>query len=153
MNKTKVLALISFVLAAAIPVAAQHMRQDKAAPETAAAKLHDELGLGKKILVIDVRTPKEYEAEHIPGSVNIPLDEIEKKIVEMKVPKDTTIVTICEHGGRSSNAAMVLQTMGYKTASFCRLDHWRAKDYKVEKGTAKPKKSARLPGNASPELI
>ncbi|MGE5326427.1 MAG: rhodanese-like domain-containing protein [Deltaproteobacteria bacterium] len=146
MRKTNILVFIAIVVAVVEPRAAQHMTADKAAPETEATKLHDELGLGRKILVIDVRTPKEFQADHIPGSVNIPLDELERKVSEMKLAKDTTIVTICEHGGRSSNAAMVLQKMGYKTVSYCRLDHWRAKDYKVEKGDAKPKKTAWLPG-------
>ena len=153
MSRIKILAVIFFVLAAAMPVAAQHIPADKGATEIEAAKLHDELELGKKILVIDVRTPKEFEADHIPGSVNIPLDELEQKISEMKLAKDTTIVTMCEHGGRSSNAAMELQKMGYKTVSFCRMDHWRAKEYKVEKGEAKPKKSAGLPGRDRAEVM
>lgn len=146
MSRTKILVFISFVLAAAVPLAAQHMPAAKSAPEIEATKLHEEMGQGKKVLVIDVRTPKEFEADHIPGSVNIPLDELERKVSEMKLAKDTTIVTVCEHGGRSSNAAMELQKLGYKTVSYCRLDHWRAKDYKVEKGDAKTKKTAGLPG-------
>jgi rhodanese-related sulfurtransferase len=124
MSNTKILASLALIFASVVPLAAQHMQQDKAAPETEADKLHEELGQAKKIL----------------------------EIVEMKVAKDTTIVTICEHGGRSSHAAMELQKMGYKTVSYCRLDHWRAKDYKVEKGEAKPKKSARLPGHTSAQL-
>jgi phage shock protein E len=142
MTRTKILGLISFVLFAALPLAAQHAPVEKDAPEIEATRLHDELGQGKKILVIDVRTPQEFECGHVLGAVNVPVDEIAQKIGEMKLAKDTTIVTICEHGGRSSRAAIELQKMGYKTTSFCRMDHWRSKDYKVEKGDAKPKKSA-----------
>jgi rhodanese-related sulfurtransferase len=140
MRRAHIFGLISCVLFAALPLVAQHAPVEKGAPETPATRLHDELAQGGKLLVIDVRTPKEFETGHVPGAVNVPLDELGKKIGEMQVAKDTTIVTICEHGGRSSRAAIELQKMGYKTSSFCRLDSWKAKSYKVETGDAKPKK-------------
>ena len=142
MMRTKILGLITFVLFAALPLAAQHAPVEKGAPEIEATRLHDQLEQGEKLLVIDVRTPQEFETGHVPGAVNVPVDEIGQKIGEMKLAKDTTIVTICEHGGRSSRAANELHKMGYKTTSFCRMDTWRDKNYKVEKGDGKPKKSA-----------
>jgi rhodanese-related sulfurtransferase len=142
MTRNRILGLISFVLVAVLPLTAQHAPVEKGAAETEATRLHDQLEQGEKILVIDVRTAKEFETGHVPGAVNVPVDELAQKIGEMKVAKDTTIVTICEHGGRSSRAANELQKMGYKTTSFCRMDNWRSKDYKVEKVDAKPKKSA-----------
>ncbi len=142
MTRNKILELISFVLVAVLPLTAQHAPVEKGAAETEATRLHDQMEQGEKILVIDVRTPKEFETGHVPGAVNVPVDELAQKIGEMKVAKDTTIVTICEHGGRSSRAANELHKMGYKTTSYCRMDTWRDKNYKVEKGDAKPKKSA-----------
>jgi rhodanese-related sulfurtransferase len=148
MTKGRILGLISMVVLSALPIVAQHLPAEKGAPETAATRLHNEMQRGEKLMVIDVRTPKEFETGHVPGAVNVPLDELAQKIGEMKIPKDTTIVTVCEHGGRSSHAAVELRKMGYKTTSFCRLDSWRSKKYKVEKGNAKPKKSARLDKSA-----
>ena len=140
MKRIFILGIISFVLSGVFPLAAaQHAPVDKSAPETAAARLHEELGQGSKVLVIDVRAPKEFATGHVPGAVNIPSEELGKKIRVMKVPKDTTIVTVCEHGGRSSRAAAELQAMGYKTSSFCRLDGWKEKSYKVETSDAKTK--------------
>lgn len=121
-------------------VAAQHAPVDPNATETEAARLHDEMGTDEKLLVIDVRTPKDFEAGHVPGVINIPIEELAKKIGEMKLSKETAIVTVCDRGGRSSRAAVELKNMGFKTTSFCRLESWKEKGYKVESGDGKPKK-------------
>ena len=105
------------------------------APETTARQLQDDLTQGKKVLVIDVRSPKEYAEAHVPGSINIPLGELSKKIAEMKVSKDTTIVTLCEHGGRASRAVEELRKLGYNATSYCKLDSWKREGYKTEKGS------------------
>jgi rhodanese-related sulfurtransferase len=145
MRRGLIFGMASCVLLGTLPLAmGQHLPLDKNAPETSATRLHDEKVKGEKLLVIDVREPKEFEAGHVPGAVNIPLEALAKKIGEMQVPKDTAIVTVCEHGGRSSRAAIELRKMGYKTTSFCRLDSWKAKKYKVETGNAKPKKVSGL---------
>jgi rhodanese-related sulfurtransferase len=116
----------------------QHAPVEKTAKETSAEQLQEALGKDTKILVIDVRSPQEFAAGHISSAVNIPLDEMSRKLEAMKVSKDTTIVTMCEHGGRSSRAAVELQKLGYHTASFCTLDSWKKCGYKIETGDAKP---------------
>jgi phage shock protein E len=121
-----------------------HPPVEKGAPQTAATKLYQELAKGGRILVIDVRTPKEYSEAHIPEAINIPIDELPKKLEEMKVSRDTTIVTMCDHGGRSSRAALELQKLGYKTSSFCKIDSWRKQGYKIEKGAGKPQAENRV---------
>src|SRR5208283_4911304 len=83
-------------------VAQQHAPVEKAAKQTPAEQLQQALGQDAKILVIDVRSAQEFATGHIPGAMNIPLDELAKKLEAMKVSKDTTLVTVCEHGGRSS---------------------------------------------------
>jgi rhodanese-related sulfurtransferase len=94
--------------------------------------------------VIDVRSPQEFAAGHIPGAVNIPFDELARKLEGMKVTKDTTLVTMCEHGGRSSRAVLELQKLGYPTASYCTLESWRKCGYKIETGDAKPHAAAKV---------
>jgi rhodanese-related sulfurtransferase len=108
------------------------------AHETNAKELHSWLDHNGKALVIDVRTPQEYASGHIPEAINIPINELPQKIRQMKVSKDTTIVTMCDHGGRSSHAAVELHKMGYEVTSFCRIDSWRKSGYKITKGNAKP---------------
>ncbi len=108
------------------------------AHETSAKELHSWLDHKGKALVIDVRTPEEYAKGHIPEAINIPVNELPQKIRQMHISKDTTIITMCDHGGRSSHAAMELQKMGYEVASFCRIDSWQKDGYKITKGNAKP---------------
>ncbi len=133
------------------PGAAQkHPAADLRVPETTAARLHRELAEGRKLLVIDVRTPREYAAGHVPGSVNIPLEELRSGIEARHLPKGARIVTICERGGRSSRAARELQQWGYHATSFCRLDTWRAEGYKVKAGGPKRGPSSRLRAFPSP---
>lgn len=62
--------------------------------------------------VLDVRTPQEYAAGHIAGSVNIPLDELRERLGEL--PKDTTITVTCAVGLRGYIAARILAGHGFK---------------------------------------
>ena len=63
-------------------------------------------------LLLDVRTPQEYAAGHIPGSKNIPLQELED--VELLADnKDANLYIYCRSGARSRQAAGLLRHMGY----------------------------------------
>ena len=62
--------------------------------------------------VLDVRTPQEYAAGHIAGSVNIPLDELRERLGEL--PKDTAITVTCVVGLRGYIAARILAGHGFK---------------------------------------
>ena len=59
-------------------------------------------------LLVDVRTPDEYAAGHIPGSVNWPLERISLFDLE-----GGPICTYCHSGARSARAAAALTAMGY----------------------------------------
>lgn len=45
------------------------------------------------VTVLDVRPPEEYESGHIPGAVNIPVKEIEKRLGSL--PKDQEVIAYC----------------------------------------------------------
>ena len=60
-------------------------------------------------IVIDVRTKEEYDGGHIKGSINIPVDEIDK----IDYDKDDTLIIYCATGIRSQNAINKLVDMGY----------------------------------------
>ncbi len=136
--------LIVTSVAAAQTAEQKHAPAAEGAPETSADELSKQLGEGKKVLVIDVRSPEEFESGHVPGATNIPIEDLSKRIGEMKVSKDTTIVTICEHGGRSSRAALELQKLGYKSSSFCKLESWKKEGHKTETGDGKAKKTFKV---------
>ncbi|HKS74230.1 MAG TPA: rhodanese-like domain-containing protein [Terriglobales bacterium] len=133
------IAVFYLVSASLATLPQQHPSVTSGAPEVSASELHSMLGQQGKVLVLDVRTPEEYAKGHIPEAVNVPIDSLAAKVQEMHVSKETTIVTTCEHGGRSSRAALELRKMGYQDTSFCRIASWQKNGYKIEKGDAGPR--------------
>lgn len=65
-------------------------------------------------IVIDVRSPQEYEESHINGAINIPLWSISKNIFNVAENKNQYIVLYCSSGIRSRRAQKILKGMGYK---------------------------------------
>ena len=63
-------------------------------------------------VLLDVRTPQEYREGHIPGSKNVPLQQLDK-ISSVADNKDIPLFVYCYSGGRSRQAATMLQYMGY----------------------------------------
>ncbi len=61
--------------------------------------------------IIDVRTPAEFSGGHIRGSVNIPLDSLQKQM--SKIKKDKPVITCCASGMRSASAKHILLSNGY----------------------------------------
>jgi len=62
-------------------------------------------------IIIDVRSPGEYQGGHIKGSVNIPVDKIKGHVAELK-KKNKSIITCCRSGARSGMAADILNSAG-----------------------------------------
>lgn len=62
--------------------------------------------------LIDVRSPHEFQEGHHPLSINIPLDELEKRIIELD-PKQIHL-TVCRSGMRSNVATKILVKKGFE---------------------------------------
>lgn len=62
--------------------------------------------------IIDVRTTSEFSGGHIRGSINIPVQSLEKNL--KKIKKDKPVITCCASGMRSANAKRILEANGYK---------------------------------------
>ncbi len=60
----------------------------------------------ENVIVLDVRTRSEFEAEHIPGAKLIPLSELEARLNELD--KDKAIIVYCKSGYRSGLASEIL---------------------------------------------
>jgi rhodanese-related sulfurtransferase len=69
-----------------------------------------DVDLDGSIQIIDVRTPGEWRAGHISGSLHIPLNEFVERIDE--VDASVTTVVVCQIGQRSYSAAMYLRGLG-----------------------------------------
>lgn len=68
--------------------------------------------VSKGAILIDVRSPQEYNEGHLPEALNIPEYEIRK--VKNEMPKlNQQIVVYCQYGGRSREAYNMLRKMGY----------------------------------------
>jgi rhodanese-related sulfurtransferase len=63
-------------------------------------------------LVLDVRTPGEFETAHIDGAVNIPVDQLDPHLREIVHNAGGTMVLVCQSGGRAEQAANKLSKQG-----------------------------------------
>lgn len=63
--------------------------------------------------VVDVRTPTEYQNGHIPGSVNIPVNELLQRVHELSELKQPLILC-CASGGRSAMATHILKEQEFE---------------------------------------
>jgi rhodanese-related sulfurtransferase len=63
-------------------------------------------------ILIDVRTPGEFNGGHIAGAVNIPVEELDQRLSE--VPADKDIVVYCRSGNRSATASRILTSSGFE---------------------------------------
>jgi phage shock protein E len=66
----------------------------------------------KKVVLLDVRTPEEYQQAHLHGAQLIPLGELERRVQE--VPRDRPLLVYCAVGARSVSAAGLLSARGYR---------------------------------------
>ena len=69
--------------------------------------------LSHDALILDVRSPDEFDADHLDSAVNIPLPELSKGITEMEVPSSRPILAYCLSGTRSSLACRTLRANGF----------------------------------------
>jgi rhodanese-related sulfurtransferase len=66
-----------------------------------------------KAVIVDVREDSEWNEQHIPGAIHIPLAQLNGRISELKQYKDTPVITQCKAGGRSAKALEVLKSVGF----------------------------------------
>ncbi len=66
---------------------------------------------GEDFVLLDVRTPKEYQNVRIPGSTLIPLGSLSERIGEL--PKDKEIITFCAVSLRGYEASLILKKHGF----------------------------------------
>lgn len=62
--------------------------------------------------IVDVRTREEFAGGHVAGSINIPLQEVQQRIGELK-GIDGNIVLCCASGGRSNMCLQFMQQSGF----------------------------------------
>lgn len=70
----------------------------------------------KKGTIVDVRTPAEFAGGHVVGSINIPLQEIQEKLTQLK-QLSQPLLLCCASGGRSGQATHFLSQHGIECAN------------------------------------
>lgn len=64
-------------------------------------------------IILDVRTPEEYEEKHITGAVNLPNENIGTEELTQLPDKEQLILVYCRSGNRSKQASKKLADLGY----------------------------------------
>lgn len=62
----------------------------------------------RQLQMVDVRSPSEFASGHVPGAVNIPMDQIEARLGDLR--SDVPVVLICQAGARARTTADLLQS-------------------------------------------
>ncbi len=83
---------------------------------------------------LDVRTPEEYKALHIPGVENLPIDELPSHVEKLR--RMSAVYVHCKAGGRAGKACALLDE--FRLPNVCRmdggLDTWEHAGYPVVRG-------------------
>ena len=66
-------------------------------------------------IVLDVRSPDEFHAGHIPFAMNVPLDQLPRRLMEFHEVRDRQFAIVCESGSRSASAVTLLKQNGFKS--------------------------------------
>jgi rhodanese-related sulfurtransferase len=87
-------------------------------------------------LVLDVRSPGEFETSHIHGAVNIPIDRVDSHLREIVSAAGGTMVLVCQSGGRAEQAAGKLGPAGLDHLVLLEggMNAWEAAGAPVEHG-------------------
>jgi rhodanese-related sulfurtransferase len=77
-----------------------------------AAALAARLEAGDDLRILDVRSPAEFEAAHIPGAYNVPVDQLGDHAAELERHLEVPVVLVCRSGMRASRAGQTLAGAG-----------------------------------------
>jgi sulfur-carrier protein adenylyltransferase/sulfurtransferase len=80
--------------------------------QISARQLKEMLDAGRKITLVDVREPQEWDIVHLEGAKLIPLATLPERMNELDTADD--IVVHCHHGTRSAQAIKFLRKMGFE---------------------------------------
>ena len=118
-------------VAAGKPVPEELIHKGRLYHEVSAEEAHQEIALkpegrSSRMMIVDVRTAKEYAAQHLPEAKLIPLEELELRY-ETEIPRDMEKVFVyCAGGDRSRLACDYLSRLGYMNLYYIRdgIQRW-----------------------------
>ena len=92
----------------------ERMEVEYHVPEIEATELHERIERGDKLVILDTRTPEEYQRFCIPGGRSVPGGELALRVTDITkdLDPDTTVIVNCAGRTRSVIGTRVLQRMG-----------------------------------------
>lgn len=74
--------------------------------------------------LVDVRTAQEYASSHLDGALNLPVQELDRRLGELG-RRDAPVVVYCHSGNRSARAARLLAAAGFsRVYDLGGIDRW-----------------------------
>ena len=122
---------------AADPAPAPAAQSQPATPLVARAGLEKRIeAKDPDLVVLDVRTPAEFAAGHVPGARNVPHDQVAVRLEELASIKDSQVVVYCRSGRRAALAEGVLRQAGFSRVLHLEGDYqgWEGDGRPVESG-------------------
>jgi phage shock protein E len=88
-----------------------------------------------QVVVLDVRTPEEFAAGHVPGARNVSHDQLAANLDQLASLKDKQVVLYCRTGRRTALATETLKSAGFQNLRHLEGDYqaWAAANRPVEK--------------------
>lgn len=134
-----VFAVLTFVALLSLGASAKTVTElteeySKLVKHTTAMELQMNMDAGEKYVIIDVRSPEEYAAGHIPGAISVDFGKLFFNIAALVPNPDTEVIIYCRSGGRSVIATKLLVDLGYKNATNLKggFMDWAKAGYLVE---------------------
>jgi phage shock protein E len=105
------------------------------APPISPSELMERLKSRADVLVLDVRTPAEFAAGHVPGARNVSHDQLATRLEELAAFKDKEVVLYCRSGRRTKLAGQTLQAAGFTRLRHLEGDYpaWEAAQRPIER--------------------
>lgn len=103
-------------------------------PQIDATEVKKAIDARKNFVLLDVRTPEEFAKGNIAGSVNLPVDQVQEKVVQTLPDKSKIMYVYCLSGSRSAQAVTDMIKLGYSQvySMTSGLLAWRAKKYPTQ---------------------
>ena len=113
--------LLSVILLTGCAAPAKELSYRQIGMEEAVTMMEEESGY----IILDVRTPEEFEEKHIPGAVNVPNETIATEDIPELPDKEQLIFVYCRSGNRSKKASAKLADLGYTNiVEFGGINDW-----------------------------
>jgi len=89
-------------------------REQATLAQISVTELHEQLGGGDGMRVLDVREPDEWGAGHVAGAASMSFKVLEQRLGDVAIAPDEPVAVMCAGGIRSSTASSILLRHGYR---------------------------------------